>query len=91
MTYKESKLPGLHTEFIGTAMRDGNMNYDGYVRIWKVKLRANINNPQSALQHQKGKENIHQKGQWTSQNFHQVSSKQYSGVLLLHILVVSYN
>lgn len=38
MTYKDSKLPGFHTEFISTAMRDGNMNYDGYVRLWKVKL-----------------------------------------------------
>jgi hypothetical protein len=49
MTYKESKLPGLHKEFIGTATRDGNMNYDKYVRIRKVKLRADINKPQSAL------------------------------------------
>jgi hypothetical protein len=38
MTYNDSKLLGFHTEFISTAMRDGNMNYDGYVRIWKVKF-----------------------------------------------------
>jgi len=25
MTYKDSKLPGFHTEFISTATRDGNM------------------------------------------------------------------
>ena len=31
-------------------------DYDGYVRIWKVKLWANINNPLSVSQHQKGEE-----------------------------------
>ena len=91
MTYKDSKLPGFHREFIRTTMRDGNMNYDGYVRIWKVQLWADINNPQSVSHHQKGKENIRQKGQQTSQNLNPVSSKQNSGVLLLHTLVVLYN
>lgn len=31
-------------------------DYDRYVRIWKVKNWANINNPRSVSQHQKGRE-----------------------------------